>query len=53
MKAKDFKALLKSIDEARAIRVGKRKPGRVTRHRIMGGKRINALLAGCVGAFSE
>ena len=30
MKAKDFGALLKSIDEARAIQAGKRKPSRVT-----------------------
>ena len=29
MKAKDFTELLKSIDEARAIRTGKRKPSRV------------------------
>ena len=29
MKAKDFNALLKSFDEARAIRAGKRKPSRV------------------------
>ena len=29
MKAQDFKELLRSIDEARAIRTGKRKPGRV------------------------
>ena len=29
MKAKDFNELLKSIDEARAIRQGKRKPSRV------------------------
>ena len=29
MKAKDFDGLLKSIDEARAIRAGKRKPSRV------------------------
>jgi len=29
MKTKDFNELLKSIDEARAIRVGKRKPSRV------------------------
>ena len=29
MRAKDFNELLKSIDEARAIRVGKRKPSRV------------------------
>lgn len=29
MKTQDFKALLKSIDEARAIRVGRRKPSRV------------------------
>ena len=28
MKAKDFNELLKSIDEARAIRTGKRKPSR-------------------------
>ena len=30
MKTKDFDALLKSIDEARAIRAGKRKPSQVT-----------------------
>ena len=29
MKAKDFNALLKSLDEARAIRAGNRKPSRV------------------------
>ena len=29
MKTQDFNELLKSIDEARAIRAGKRKPGRV------------------------
>ena len=29
MKTKDFTELLKSIDEARAIRAGKRKPSRV------------------------
>ena len=29
MKTKDFNELLKSIDEARAIRAGKRKPSRV------------------------
>ena len=29
MKGKDFQALLTSIDEARAIRAGKRKPSRV------------------------
>jgi putative transcriptional regulator len=29
MKTRDFNALLKSIDEARAIRAGKRKPSRV------------------------
>ena len=29
MKAKDFNELLKSIDEARAIKAGKRKPSRV------------------------
>ena len=29
MKEKDFRELLKSIDEARAIRAGKRKPSRV------------------------
>ena len=29
MKTMDFSALLKSIDEARAIRAGRRKPGRV------------------------
>ncbi len=29
MKSKDFNQLLKSIDEARAIRSGKRKPSRV------------------------
>ncbi|MBI4353673.1 MAG: transcriptional regulator, partial [Candidatus Omnitrophica bacterium] len=29
MRAKDFNDLLKSIDEARAIRAGKRKPSRV------------------------
>lgn len=29
MKAKDFHELLKSIDEARAIRAGRRKPSRV------------------------
>ena len=29
MKTKDFKELLKSIDEARTIRAGKRKPSRV------------------------
>lgn len=29
MKAKDFNELLKSLDEARAIRTGKRKPSRV------------------------
>ena len=29
MKAQDFNALLKSLDEARAIRAGKRKPSRV------------------------
>ena len=29
MKTKDFNALLHSIDEARAIRAGKRKPSRV------------------------
>ncbi len=29
MKAKDFSQLLKSIDEARAIRAGKRRPSRV------------------------
>ena len=29
MKAKDFNELLKSIDEARAVRSGKRKPSRV------------------------
>ena len=29
MKARDFNALLKGIDEARAIRAGKRKPSRV------------------------
>ena len=31
MQAKDFKELLKSIDEDRAIRTGKRKPGQVIR----------------------
>jgi putative transcriptional regulator len=31
MRAKDFGALLKSIDEARAIRAGTRKPSRVIR----------------------
>ena len=31
MQAKDFKELLKSIDEARAIRAGTRKPGRAIR----------------------
>ena len=29
MKAKDFNELLKSIDEARAIRAGKQKPSRI------------------------
>ena len=29
MKTKDFDGLLKSVDEARAIRAGKRKPSRV------------------------
>ena len=29
MKAKDFNELLKSIDEARAIKAGKRKPSRI------------------------
>ena len=38
MKTKDFEALLKSIDEARAIQAGKRKPSRVIIFKPSAGK---------------
>ena len=44
MKAKDFNELLKSIDEARAIRAGKRKPSRVMAFHPLGVKSIRKRL---------
>jgi hypothetical protein len=50
MKAKDFADLLKSVDEARAIKAGKRKPSRVTTFTPMEGKAIRKRSASLRGS---
>ena len=44
MKKKDFEDLLKSLDEARAIRAGKRKPSRVITYNPLAVKAIRKRL---------